>query len=301
VKSSAGKKIALLLLKFAVSGALLTYILRKSGVQNIAAHIRKMDPWYFLASCLVYVLIILLTSVRWGLLLGGAHRTGKLFSLCLIGSFFNHLLPGAVGGDAVKIYYLFRETKDTGKIIASVFMDRYIGYSGLLSIGLAAGLAAFGELSAAGIQWVTPLLFGAFLLGSLVVLGARIGRRFSSVANFYDYVHDTLRDRPVVAKAYAVSLAVQSLMVFSVYLIARSIGQHLPLATLFVFVPIILTVMAIPISISGLGIRESAFVMLFGLSGIPAEVSTTISFLWFLSMAAASLIGLGAYLRHKRS
>ena len=56
----------------------------------------------------------------------------------------------------------------------------------------------------------------------------------------------------------------------------------------------------LPISISGLGVRKSAFVLLFGLTGVPAKASMSISFLRFLSIVTASLIGLVEYLRIRR-
>ena len=66
------------------------------------------------------------------------------------------------------------------------------------------------------------------------------------------------------------------------------------------FALIIKGLLAEAISISGLGVRESAFVLLFRLTGVPAEASMSISFLWFLSIVAASLIGLVEYLRIRR-
>jgi hypothetical protein len=291
------RTILFLILKLAVSGTLLVYIFRKTGIGNIAGQLRSMDPWLFLTASALYLALIFLSAVRWRVLLGGGLPLGSLYSLGLIGSFFNNLLPGAVGGDAVKAYYLYRETRDGGKTIASVFMDRYVGYAGLLSIGLVSGLIAFRDLAALGVQWLMPALFAAFLAGSLAVFGMRIGRRFSTVANFYEFFHTTLRDRRVMTRAFLLSLLIQVLNILSIYLIARGIGQRPPFLALFVFVPIVVTVMMVPISISGFGLRESAFVVLFGLIGMPAEASTSISFLWFLSVAVGSLAGLVEYLR----
>jgi len=46
-----------------------------------------------------------------------------------IGSFFNTFLPGLVGGDAIKAFYLY---KHSGISLASVFMDRYIGFTTIM-------------------------------------------------------------------------------------------------------------------------------------------------------------------------
>ncbi|MEK6744942.1 MAG: lysylphosphatidylglycerol synthase transmembrane domain-containing protein [Nitrospirota bacterium] len=287
----------LLALKITVSGLLLTFVLRKVGLQNILSHLRSMDLRFFFLSALIYILTVALASLRWGILLKQVHSRNKLFSLCLIGGFFNHFLPGAVGGDAMKAYYLYKETGHGGSSLGSVFLDRYVGYCALLSIGLIAGIAGYSDLKTLGLHWLTPALFVLFLSGSLVFFGLRIGRRFTAVADFYDYFHDTLRDRRALGKAFLLSLTIQLLNILEIYLISLGLGQHPSYTALFVFAPLIFTVTLIPISISGLGLREGAFVVLFGLTGISAEASTAISFLWFLSVATGSLVGLVEYMR----
>jgi uncharacterized membrane protein YbhN (UPF0104 family) len=300
VSSTNGKKSLFLALKITVSGLLLTFVLRKVGPENILSHLRAMDLRFFFLSSLIYLLTIVLAAFRWRAVLQGTQPFRKLLSFCLIGSFFNHFLPGAVGGDALKTYYLYKDTGQGGSSFGSVFMDRYIGYFALLSVGLASGFIAFRDLSTFGLQWLTPALFLLFLAGSLLFFGLRIGRRFASLADFYDFFHRTLENRPAVAVAFLLSIAIQALTVLEVYLISLGLNQRPPFATLFVFVPLISTVMAVPISISGLGLREGAFVLLFSLNGIPAEASTAISFLWFLSAATGSLIGLAEYIRYRK-
>jgi len=288
-------------LKITVSGLLLTFVLRKVGLQNILSRLAAMDLRFFFLSSLIYLLTIFLASLRWGILLKRSQPTKKLFSLCLIGSFFNHFMPGAVGGDAVKAYYLYKETGQGGSSLGSVFLDRYVGYVALLSIGLISGFAGYSELKALGLHWLTPSLFILFLSGSLLFFGLRIGRRFKAVSDFYDYFHDTLRDRRAIGKALLLSLMIQVLTILEIELISLGLGQHPSFTALFVFVPLIISVMAVPISISGLGLREGAFVVLFGLTGISAEASTSISFLWFLSVATGSLPGFFLYLRIRSS
>ncbi len=295
------KNTILLALKITVSGFLLTFVLRKVGLQNIFSHLKIMDLRFFFLSSLIYLLTIVLASLRWGILLKNSQPMKKLFSLCLIGGFFNHFMPGAVGGDAVKAYYLYKETGQGGSSLGSVFLDRYAGYLALLSIGLISGIAGYSDLKALGLHWLTPSLFILFLSGSLLFLGLRIGRRFAAIADFYDFFHDTLRDRSAIGKAFLLSLMIQVLTILEIYLISLGLGQHPSFTALFVFVPLIITVMMVPVSISGLGLREGAFVVLFGLTGISAEASTAISFLWFLSVMAGSLPGLVEYMKYSRT
>jgi uncharacterized membrane protein YbhN (UPF0104 family) len=299
LESKTKKKLFLIAVKVLVSAVLLTVVFRKAGLRDVFSHLGAMDLRYFGLSCLLYILVVPIAAMRWGLLLDKKYPAMKLVSLYFIGSFFNNILPGAVGGDTVKIYYLYKETGKGGNSAGSVFLDRYVGLFTLLFIGLVSSVFAFRELATVRMQWVVPSLFSAYVAGSLIVFGFRIGKRISVLADFYDYFHKYLKNRKTLFKAFLLSLAVQTLSIGTIQLIALGLGQKLPFAALFIFVPIIITVTTIPISISGFGVREGAFSLLFGLIGIPPQMSTSISFLWFLSVAVTSLIGLVEYLRLK--
>jgi uncharacterized membrane protein YbhN (UPF0104 family) len=259
-----------------------------------------MNPWLFALSALVYLFIIYLSARRLSLLLDKQYPLSRVFSLCLIGSFFNTLLPGAIGGDAVKAYYLYKDTKKGGSSIGAVFMDRYIGFVALLTMGLVSGFFALSDLKTIGMQWVIPALFIFFFVGSLFIFRLQIGKRYSAISDFYDYFHQSLTRKDMLLKTYGISFIIQLFTSLMIYLIAMGIGQSLTFTALFVFVPIITIITMIPLSISGLGVRESAFVLFFGFTGVPPQDSTSISFLWFLAIAAPSLIGLVEYLRMRR-
>jgi uncharacterized membrane protein YbhN (UPF0104 family) len=301
VESTRKKKLVFLAVKMSISALLLAVIFRKAGLQSVYSYLLSMDLRFFLASSLLHLLIVYIAALRWGLLLDEKYPPGKLFSLYLIGSFFNNILPGAVGGDTVKIYYLYRETRKGGASFGSVFLDRYIGLAGLFFIGFVSGLFAFSDLKTIGMQWIIPSMIAVFIVVSLIVFGLRIGRRFAVIRDFYEYLHKYRREKRTLLKAFVLSLIIQTISIGVIYVVALGIGQRLTFTALFVFVPIIITVTALPISIAGLGVRESAFVLLFGLVGVPPQESVAISFLWFLAVATASLLGLIEYLRFRNT
>lgn len=295
------KKYLLIALKLAISLLLLGLIFRKAGLLNILEHLSSIKISYFILSSAIYIFATYISSFRWGMLLDEKYPVKRLFSLYMIGSFFNNILPGMIGGDAVKAYYLYSDTRKGASSFGSVFMDRYTGYVALLMIGLVAEIIAFRDLVALKMQWALPVLAGLFVAGSVAVFGIRMGKRFHALAAFYDYFHMYIKKKSVMVKAIALSLIIQFSGIVMVFVIARGIGQRPSFEALFVFVPIIVTLMSIPISISGFGVREGGFVILFGMTGVSPEASVSIAFLWFLSYAAASLIGFVLYLRHKKT
>lgn len=323
------RKIFLVVLKILISSTLLYFIISKTGINNIFSILKGINILSFLLAILLYIISIYISSIRWLFLLPEGFKTGRLFSLCLIGSFFNTLLPGIIGGDAVKAYYLSNESQIKSKrgssgpearspelkdkssslaaprsslviAIASVFMDRYIGFAALISIGMAVFPFGLRYFRGSYIEWILPVIVMLFVSGSFLVFGLKIGKRFGMLTELYGYFSIYIRQRAVIVKVFLLSVIVQVIGIMTVYTLSLGLNINVPLLPLFIFIPVISTITSIPISISGIGVREASFVLLFGFLGLSPIQSTAISFAWFFSVATGSLTGLVEYLRYKR-
>ncbi len=297
-------KILTLILKVSISSSLMYLVLKKAGPGEVYHTIRAMNPLMFLGASVLYLLTLYLSTLRWRSFLpegtpGSAPATSRLFSLYLMGAFFNHILPGLVGGDALRIYYLYKDTRSSASSLASVFADRYTGFAALLFLGLAALPFGIGRIRGTGAEWAVPVIALAFVVFSLLVFTLRLGDRFATVKGFYEYFLRFRRRPAVLLRAFLLSIAVQVLVILSVYVISLGLGAGASPLEFFLFLPIIIVLTTIPVSISGLGIREGAFTLLFGLTGVSPEMATSISLAWFLSFLAGSTPGIVVYLRWK--
>jgi glycosyltransferase 2 family protein len=286
-------------LKLAVSSLSLYLVFSKVDVRDFVLMLAKIGPLFFLVAALPYILAQVLSTWRWKLLLPEHFRFGRLFSLYMIGSFFNSFLPGVIGGDAIKAYYLNKDAKKISLTLASVFMDRYFGYASLMIIGISAFPFAYGYFGPTAYRWIMPGIFVAFVAASFLFFGLKMGKRFNSVAEIYEYFGKLKSRQDVIVKAVLLSFVVQLLNFVMVIILALAMGENIPLIALFVFLPIIITVTTIPISVSGLGVREGSFVLLLGLINVRPEVATSLSLSWFLTNFLGGLPGLVAYIRHK--
>lgn len=293
-------KTLLLFLKLLVSGALLYLVLSRAGFDKVLGLLRGIDPLSFVLAVLLYIGSQFVASIRWKLLLGSRLGLRRLFPLYLLGSFFSRFLPGLVGGDAVKAYYLYKETGEGTQALSSVFMDRYIGFIVLMLMGLAAFPFGLRYFKGSWIEWLLPLVIFCFIVLSIIFFGFRLGRRIKFLNDFYGYFHSYRRQKGVMARAFLLSAVIQGATILSVYILALGLGQRIPLVTLFIFVPIIITLASLPVSISGVGIREGAFVVLLGSIGVRPDAAIALSFAWFLSITAGGLAGLYEYLRYKK-
>ena len=291
-------KYALFALKLLVSAGSLYLVFSKIDLNQVVLTIRKIGPTAFLAASFLYIASLLAATYRWKLLLPERFTFRRLFSLYMIGSFFSSFLPGVIGGDAVKAYYLNKDAKKLSLTIASIFMDRYLGYVALILLGMLGLPFAFGVIGDSPYKWVMPVFFVAFVIGSLLFFGLQLGRRFPFVSEFYEYFM-TFRDKKlVVLKTGLISAFIQVMGFSAVALLASAMGEHIPFSLMCVFLPIVITLTTLPISISGIGVREGAFVLLFGLIKVTPAAATSLSLAWFFSSFVGSLPGLAFYIRH---
>jgi len=293
-------KIFLLILKLSVSSVLLYIVLSKTGIDRVLLTIRGMSVSAFIFAVMLYIVAQFVSTFRWKLLLPEGPDIKKLFSLTMIGSFFNTLLPGIIGGDAVKGFYLYRVTGNASLAFASIFMDRYLGFAVLIAIGAIAYPFGYRYIQGSRIEWILPAIVLSFIIGSLLFFALRIGQRIRFFSEFYNYFKAYRNQKTVISKAVALSVLVQLAGMFGVYILALGLGEHIPFLAFLIFLPIIILFTTLPISISGLGVREGAFVLFFGLVGIKPEVATAIALLWFLAVSTGSIWGLLEYIKYKK-
>ena len=303
-------KASFLLLKILVSGGLIYLLFSRIGVSNVVNNISRVNPLFFLAAMFIYLAQLFISTNRWSLLIERPLSLKRLYSLYLIGSFFSIFLPGLVGGDTVKAYYLNKMLKSSPlngeaqgsnlvTAIASVFMDRYLGFVAMLIMVVAVYPLSFMYIKGTVFIWLLPLLFALFLIGSYLILRFRIGQRFGFISNLYGYFSLYIGKKTVILKTLLLSVLTQTAGITAVYLLSVGLSMDVPFISVLIFVPIIILVSFIPISIAGIGLREGAFVFFFSIIGVPSEQSLTLSILWFLSTCATSLLGLVEYLRIK--
>jgi hypothetical protein len=296
----ANNKIYIFALKLAVSGASLFLIFRKTDVEHVAYILKNIGMPSFLSVSVVYIISQVLSSMRWRMLMTDRFPVLKLFSLYMIGAFFSTFLPGLIGGDAIRAYYL---SKDAGKIsatLASVFMDRYVGFVSLMAIGIAAFPFSLGSFAGSPYTWLMPVIFVSFVVASILFFSLQLGKRFRIMTDFYDYF-SLLRERKgTIASAFALSVIIQFMNFIMVIMLAWRMGLPVSLLQLAVFLPIVVTISSLPISISGIGVREGTFVILLGLINVRPEAATSLSLSWFFSVVLGSLPGLAFYFFYDR-
>lgn len=280
-------------IRFTVTVLLVLYLLKKIDFSNVLSSFVLINPFAFFFASFLYILSSYISTLRWKIFLPYQKLSiSKLFSLYLIGAFFNNVLPGIIGGDIVKIF-MIKEKIGTKQALASVFMERYIGLSALLFIGFIFFCLFYTKLPQQMLIWTVPVSFAGFIGGSIFFL---LLGKIKFFKELKDYVLSFSKKQ--IIKAFILSIFVQFIVIISVYIIFIGLHQSISFFELAIFMPIIILISMLPISVSGVGVREWCFILFFGNSLGYANV-VAVSFLWFISQVFASLIGGIEYLRLK--
>ncbi|MDQ4076309.1 MAG: flippase-like domain-containing protein [Chloroflexota bacterium] len=304
----------IMLLKVTSSVALIILLFFRVDPQNVWDALRHTDLSLLLIGMLFYLGAIASNAVKWGVLLraqGVQAPLGSLVRHTFVGVFFNNFLP-FIGADMIRGYGMVREVSNTADVAVSVVVDRLVGLlvfatAGTLSAVVAVRFVGIDEPALVVVEQMGLLLTGGLLLAFLLLLSGRLRRlvervvaRVPGLAPLEPIVTKlsaavgSYRSRPgALLTAYGVGLTTILLANIVNWLLFVSIGSTVPMLLLFVFIfnPIIGLTMALPISISGLGVNQHIFPFLYGLVGVAENPAIAASLLLQLTIALTSLPG----------
>ena len=116
---------------------------------------------------------------------------------------------------------------------------------------------------------------------------------------FFEPVLPYMRRPAALIPAIILSLILQAALAVCQYLLARGLGLHTTLATFMLCVPIANVFASLPITLNGLGVREAAYVVLFGYAGLARPDTIALGLLWFASTMLGGLTGIFAFVTTK--
>lgn len=241
-------------------------------------------PLLFLATLSLATGAQLMAIQRWRILLKIQNILSHFWyalNLSLIGQFFNFAMPGGVGGDLIKSYYLIQDHPEArGKAVLTVLADRVIGLHMMFFVAFFAILSDFSFIQN------NPKMISIFYIITLACIFSSLGlflvfSQNAKVKNFirtqffkviflkskYHHVESLnsfAQNKGLLLKAYFYSFAAQSLSILVMYYVCQGVLQlDISIHSFFIIAPIGFIFTALPISPAGIGVGQAAFLFLF--------------------------------------
>jgi len=284
-------------------------LLRQFGIQSIVEHMQDVNWVWLSSSYLVLLSSYILGSVQWWMLLqseGILMPWHQALGFYFIGLFFNNFFIGNLGGDVYRMMDVSRYSKNGTGAVATVFLDRFMGF--LVLSGIAVVTAPWilsHEGSPPYLKLFIGILIGGWICILLFLFNKKFAKPFAWIVTrvipekitgrgreIYQKIHAFGRDERLFLRVLAISFVVQSARIFVHYLIGRALGITLPLIIYFLIIPIIATLVSLPVSVGGIGIRERSGVTLFGMVGLAGVSAFSMEFIAYIVNIGCSLPGI---------
>ncbi len=292
------------LLKVALSVAALGAVLLTADLGQLWATLQSADWPVLLVAVGLTQGGIVLRALRWNALLeaqGNALPLRRLIGLYYIGALFSGILPSGFGGDLVRIYEVSREETTGTLAVSTVLWERLIGLLVLFCVALVALPWSWGMVPQAA-----ALLLLGMVIGIAVGLGTVLNPRLADALSQHsrhvarllrhekiDALYASFRryDTRVLLRAGIAALGLNLTVIGAQACLARGLHMPVSLGHLLVFVPIISALLAVPVSIGGLGLREGLYVLLFTQVGATPAQALAMSLLTHGLNTVTGLLG----------
>lgn len=292
-------------IKLLITFILLWLILAKLELKEVAVMLQKTDPIQLALAGLLAIIAVILSAYKWQLLLaarGWKLSITALTKIYFVGLFMNNFLPSSIGGDAMRIYQVGKKINNTSESAASVILERVLATLGL-AIPVLFALVPNRELLG---QFFSSIIYFFIFCAALIfiIMKPSIMSPLKSIswkwwqniiikAREIGVVISSYRAKPrAILKVIFYSIIFQLTIVLINYCLVLGMGiEGISLWHCILMVPIISAVSMIPVSINGLGIREGAYILLFGPLGLSTSQAITLSMVFFFIVTVISLFG----------
>jgi hypothetical protein len=320
------------ILRFAVAAGALYLAFRGENLKQVWQILIGLNLWVFITAMSLYIASQLIFVSRWYMLMKVQSITIGFWSavrLHFLGLFYNNCLPGSVGGDFLRAWYVTHHTNKRLVAALSVFVDRAVGLAGLIimafgcwwflpasdrssSIMLQNSMDTFTKITERRltILWVCVTLAILLLIFLSIPSGRRLATRTAEVVRKYGSI-TFHRSKEAIAIYWNKKLALlwallltfccQAVFIIGIWLIGAQIGVKAAGKYYFVFFPVSWLLGMLPISVGGVGIMEWWLKDVFVRVGTVGELALVLALcqriIWLLgSLPGAAIHLLGAHL-----
>ena len=306
--------------KIAISLGLIAYVFSKVHVEAVLASLASANPWLILLALVFYVLAIVLSGVKWNVLLKALDVQvpfSAVLQYMFVGFFFNNVFPANIGGDVMRGYGMARTTDRTADAAVSVVVDRLIGLLAYMSTAAVMAIVVITVMGHTNLRWLFNLALVALVVmvaAMAVLFSRRLRRQVGQIFNWgpltrllplYTGMSNALDAYRFRYRALLIAflIALVGLMATNVvnWLLFEATGGGVPFVDVMLFNPLIALVLLVPISIGGHGVIQGAYPFFYTLLGVPFEQAVAVSVLMSAIIIVGSLPGGILWLRIRRA
>ncbi len=291
------RKVIFELVKILISVILIYIIFKNMDIRAFLNHLKSINLLLYLIAIVFGFIGYFFSAVRWFIFIKAYKLNVSFFEAnkyVFVGLFLGLILPSGAGVDLVRFFYAQRNNLDRrAEVLSSIFVDRFVGVIALVCLALLGvyfGVEKIREV-AKELIWIMLLLIGFFIfmltpLFEKIILSLfgnvkrfRMGERIQKLLNSFSLYKE---NKIVVISSFFISIIMQFFFGTSAFFISKALGFNLNLVEIILITSAINFITMLPISFSGIGIREGGFIFFLS-DKIGLEGAVALSLLYYFS------------------
>jgi uncharacterized protein (TIRG00374 family) len=311
-KRTSRKSLLLWALRVAFGLVILIYIFTFIPFSDVILALRATKGSYVTLAFAFLVLERFVAAIRMRILTDGVGMSlsvHKIWEINTIALFYGMFLPGDLAGGAVRWYKLSQPEKKRAEAAAAITFDRLIDTIALLVLGMFFWFVEVPPIAYSGITVVFFVLLFGLLLGLCLSLSRRLTsfllKPLEKNANRFGLqfvypklikVVESVWQYRRLSAGNILSLTVlsalrQVLSLLIMFFFALALEMEISFVALGWIRSFMNVLTMLPISFSGLGIREGSLVILLDPYGVSGSLAVALSFLTFITHILLATVG----------
>ena len=306
-------KIKRAIFKFVVALGFILWLLHKVDWNEVLFYFKEMDMKWMLSFVLIYAFGVAISAFKWKILAGFRGLDMPFFNffkVYLTGAFINNFLPSIIGGDAYRSYSLGKA--NDGKYLEStstVLIDRIAGFFGIMALILIFSLLNPSIVFVNPIFLIVDLAIAAIFTVSLFLLVLRKFPLWNKVKRFIPKkIRILLQEMRsfnqfgVMSKAVLLGAAFNFIGVgLASWMLFLDLRIPISFVDFVMAISVVSIVSSIPVSIGNIGIKEWAFMTIFGIFAVDGEAAISIAIFGRFLQMVVTIFAIPFYLSDKRA
>jgi hypothetical protein len=286
---------------------LLLYILIEIGVDKALEELLSLNPIYPIIAIILLIPRTLMVTKKWEYIIKKQEIKvpySFVVKTYFIATFYGSITPGWLG-TYIRIPYLMKKGKiSLGKATSNLVIDTLVDLLSILLIVFIGTLLVFSKFP--NLFPIVALLFVIIILAIFYFSSKKRSERYfklilkflipskykQSINKQFNFFYESIPKIRVLIYPIFVSVITSILAYTQVYLIAQGLGIEVEYYYFILVYPVVFLVELIPITISGLGTRETALIGLLSVFAIAEDKIIVLSLTsHFVNTVIIAIIG----------
>ena len=302
-----------IIIKIVVTILLLAFLAYRVDLHEIGVTIGNIRWLPYIGSYLILLLCSIPLAIRLQILMQPTvldFHLKRLIEVQFISKFYSVLFPTGIGISIARWYKITQNRTGRRVFIVITIVERVMtAMTLLLSVGiplLFAGDPSIQPFRSSVLPIIFLLVFICILFflillhpyayGIYAMLMKRVESKFRSdlagkIVGVYEDFGLYLHRKHLIRKAFAAHLVYQGMSFIYFFLLFMALRLELPWVTILWISMLVMLILTLPISIGGLGVRESGFALLLGFYGIDPEKGVVLGGLIFIHLILNVVLG----------